>query len=220
MTTPHLGVELSRLGYPRYANELRELHQTLNAFCNPQVPGAEVPRCMSCTLEIELSYLRLRTTRPRVVWEISPLHGFTTMMILTALHLNNNSARLHSFDRHGGALVHVTASKYPHLFPLWTFHMGDVAQRIELAAAKSAGNAHSAGDVESGALGRGDAFFTHVGAPRPEYLFLDSYHSAQMGTLYVDHLLPAVQSVHTYVSLHDVYNPLFWTDGVPSARLT
>ena len=107
MTTPHLGVELSRLGYPRYANELRELHQTLNAFCNPQVPGAEVPRCMSCTLEIELSYLRLRTTRPRVVWEISPLHGFTTMMILTALHLNNNSARLHSFDRHGGALVHV-----------------------------------------------------------------------------------------------------------------
>lgn len=47
MTTPHLGVELSRLGYPRYANELRELHHTLNAFCNPQVPGAEVPRCMS-----------------------------------------------------------------------------------------------------------------------------------------------------------------------------
>jgi hypothetical protein len=50
-------------------------------------------RCQSCTVEMELSYLRLRATKPRVVWEISPMHGYTTLMILSALDSSYSSVR-------------------------------------------------------------------------------------------------------------------------------
>lgn len=203
-TTPHLGVELARNGYSAYAEELRALHSTLASFCSTP-EGGNPPRCMSCTLEIELSYLRLRMAKPRVVWEISPLHGFTTVMILSALHHNNNSARLHSFDRHAGAKVYVTHAKFPELFRMWSFHERDLIQSVKHTLASHDNDA--------------SALFKAL-APRPNYLFLDSYHSATMGGLYVDTLLPAMQRYHTHVSLHDVYNPLFWTDDHYERNLT
>lgn len=49
--------------------------------------------------------------------------------------------------------------------------------------------------------------------PRPDYLFLDSFHSARFGEFYVSKLLPEIQKKHTFVSLHDVYNPSFWSDN-------
>ena len=94
---PHLGVELASSGYAEYAAEIHELHGLLRAHCARRVSlrasrravlgfaGAEgeslQPKCLSCTVELELSYMRLRQTRPRVVWEISPMHGFTTVMV-------------------------------------------------------------------------------------------------------------------------------------------
>jgi len=188
MTTAHLGVALARTGYPRFAAELVELHATLAQFCStPDKAGGVPPRCMSCTLELELTYMRVRMAKPRVMWEISPLHGFTTIMLLTALHRNNNSAHLHSFDRHAGAKVYVTRSKYPRLMRHWTFHELDLMSTVRHAAQVHGNQGHAV---------------LKALAPRPNYVFLDSYHSAAFGALYVDTLLPALQRFHTYVSLH------------------
>ena len=144
MTTAHLGVALARTGYPRFAAELVELHATLAQFCStPDKAGGVPPRCMSCTLELELTYMRVRMAKPRVMWEISPLHGFTTIMLLTALHRNNNSAHLHSFDRHAGAKVYVTRSKYPRLMRHWTFHELDLMSTVRHAAQVHGNQGHA-----------------------------------------------------------------------------
>ena len=41
-----------------------------------------------------------------------------------------------------------------------------------------------------------------------------------MGVFYTETLLPRLQRWHTYVSLHDVYNPLFWTDAAPTRDMS
>ena len=92
---PHLGVSLAARGYAIYARELHALHTVLTRFC--ALPSA--PLCLSCTIELELSYMRLRDTKPAVVWEISPASGFSTLMLLHALHENGKEGapgRLHS----------------------------------------------------------------------------------------------------------------------------
>lgn len=209
---PHLGVQLAASGYPTFAAELLELHRLLRAFCKPPRANAwqRRPACLSCTLELELSYVRLRTTQPQLVWEISPKHGFSTLVILSALHRNNNSAHLHSFDIESGASTYVTADRFPHLVPLWTFHLADVRKRVEhlLQQPVAEEGAPIAAEADHGRL----AWPLAPLAPRPQYVFLDSWHSEQMGGFYVDTLLPLIQQAHTWVSLHDVYNPLFWSD--------
>jgi hypothetical protein len=47
--------------------------------------------------------------------------------------------------------------------------------------------------------------------PVPDYLYLDSFHSAEFGLFYREILFPSLKK-HTFVSLHDVYNPQFWSD--------
>ena len=44
-------------------------------------------------------------------------------------------------------------------------------------------------------------------------MFLDSVHSIEFGQFYVESLLPALASRHTYVALHDVYNPTLYGEG-------
>ena len=198
----HAGVQLAAL-YPDFAHEIHGLHSLLRNFCDGAPPNdvllgqAGSVRCQSCTVEMELSYLRLRATKPRVVWEISPMHGYTTLMILSALDANNNSAQLHSFDIHDTSAKLITSSRFPSLHRLWTFHLGDVRS----AATRLSGE-------------------TSLGASRPEYLFLDSAHTRQMGHWYIDTLLPSAQQNHVHVSLHDVYNPRFWSDDSPKRNLT
>ena len=186
---PNLVLNLAA-SYSKFATELLDLHKLLRAHCQRPSKDGVKPRCLSCTLEVELSYMRLRETRPRIVWEISPMHGFTSLMILSALQKNNNSAHLHSFDRHIEAKQFLTNEYYPTLRPMWSLHQGDVSSSRSL-----------------------------LSKAKPDYLFLDSWHSEGMGSFYVDTLLPHLQTRHTFVSLHDVYNPLFWTDEKPQRDL-
>ena len=162
--------------------------------------------------------MRLRRARPKLVWEISPADGFSTLVILSALKANNNGARLHSFDRHAEVASHLSAERYPSLHPLWTFHQGDVY--MQATALMRHGRARQQRSQNRSAVTtRGPSWPLQTLAARPDYLYLDSWHSQQMGAFYVDNLLPAVQQAHTYVSLHDVYNPLFWTDDAPNRSL-
>eukprot|EP00429_Kryptoperidinium_foliaceum_P088080 CAMPEP_0176190538 /NCGR_PEP_ID=MMETSP0121_2-20121125/3988_1 /TAXON_ID=160619 /ORGANISM="Kryptoperidinium foliaceum, Strain CCMP 1326" /LENGTH=303 /DNA_ID=CAMNT_0017529159 /DNA_START=111 /DNA_END=1022 /DNA_ORIENTATION=- len=54
----------------------------------------------------------------------------------------------------------------------------------------------------------------HLNTSRPDYLFLDSFHSYEFGRFYTTELFPAMGGGHLPVSLHDVYNPGFWNDKV------
>lgn len=55
--------------------------------------------------------------------------------------------------------------------------------------------------------------YTAYGSQKPDYLFLDSMHTAAFGQFYTLHLFPWLGEGHVFCSLHDVYNPQFWSDN-------
>ena len=217
----HLGVKLAQ-GYVTYADEIHTLHRSLRKHCSTPAkqPAAvakkngnkadsggaggnrtgKLPNCPSCTLEMELTYMRLRQTRPRVVWEISPMHGFSTLMILLALEKNNNSARLHSFDRHEHVRRYLTPAAYPSLLPMWRFHLGDVGELVAQAL-------HSQEK-------RGDLFKL---APRPSYVFLDSWHSEDVYTArsLKHRAVASLPSAHKRVAIADRVSRYRWASSTP-----
>ena len=217
----HLGVKLAQ-GYVTYADEIHTLHRSLRKHCSTPAkqPAAvakkngnkadsggaggnrtgKLPNCPSCTLEMELTYMRLRQTRPRVVWEISPMHGFSTLMILLALEKNNNSARLHSFDRHEHVRRYLTPAAYPSLLPMWRFHLGDVRELVAQAL-------HSQEK-------RGDLFKL---APRPSYVFLDSWHSEDVYTArsLKHRAVASLPSAHKRVAIADRVSRYRWASSTP-----
>ena len=81
------------------------VHTLLKRFCT--LPSI---RCLSCTIEMELSYMRVRETKPSLVWEISPASGFSTLVLLHALLANEKEGHLgvlHSFDVLSNAAKHI-----------------------------------------------------------------------------------------------------------------
>ena len=54
-------------------------------------------------MDLEVTYLRLRYHKPKLVYKISPIHGFSTTAILLALQKNNRGT-LHRFDLHKNSL--------------------------------------------------------------------------------------------------------------------
>eukprot|EP00966_Prymnesium_polylepis_P064309 1491037-Prymnesium_polylepis.3 len=64
----HGGVKLAD-AYGIYAEEIHELRKTLHVHCSRRSKDGMGPGCKSCTLEMELSYMRIRETKPKMVWE-------------------------------------------------------------------------------------------------------------------------------------------------------
>ncbi|KAK9867711.1 hypothetical protein WJX84_008077 [Apatococcus fuscideae] len=138
---------------------------------------------LSSDMELELAYLRIRDTKPSMVWEWSPNHGLSTIFILAAL-ADNGHGQLIAFDVNEN----------------WHDSEACMADQIEGRFRFVQGDVHNTFyEVES-----------EVGMP--DYLFLDSWHSHIMGMWYVSEVFPKM-SKHTYVSLHDVHNPKFWGDS-------
>ena len=182
----HLGLEIAKWGYTELKLELHKLNVEIERFC--QQAGV---LCLQERIEAELTYIRLRRVKPSTIWEISPSHGFSTLVILLALK-ENKSGELFSFDIHNASLQFLGA-EYQGITTPWHFVQGDIREVV-----------------------LGPLLQRH----RPDYLLLDSYHSAEFGEFYVTTLLPEIQKVHTYVSLHDVYNPGFWSDDKKKPRDT
>ena len=178
----HPGIELAEWGYVALREELQRLGDLMKSFCSQSGVA-----CLQDAVEIEVTYMRLRYVKPKVVWEISPSHGFSTLVILSALLANENGAMLYSFDVQDISTKYLSAPEFQPLTKKWRLIEGDVRDNVFLPG--------------------GDLKFA-----RPDYLFLDSFHSATFGKFYVTALLPEIQRAHTYVSLHDVYNPSFWSD--------
>jgi predicted O-methyltransferase YrrM len=76
-------------------------------------------------LEAEITYLLLRRSRPAHVVEVGAFHGWSTTWILRALR-DNGTGHLHSFDR----VDHVRGTVPADLADRWTFHHGDVRERL------------------------------------------------------------------------------------------
>ena len=182
------GLALAKTGYssPVYRREWLDLVVTLRDFCGPDNNSGfgDLPlKCMMDDLELELLYFSVREAKPEVVWEVSPAHGYSTTVILTALQ-NNNKGRLYSFDLMDSSKHNVPTK----LQDRWELVIGDAFDVL---------------------LGSGGELLY----PTPDYVLLDSVHSIEFGQFCVSKLLPALSRRHTYVALHDVYNPTLFGES-------
>lgn len=121
------------------------------------------------------------------MWEISPYKGCSTVWILQALR-DNHRGRLYSFDVANNSSPYIPQD----LNQLWKLIIGD----FKLT-------------------------YASPDLPNPDYVFLDSYHSAEFGMFYTRTLFPFIMLSNKNndketipVSLHDVFHPGFWADGV------
>lgn len=108
--------------YREHAEALRDAVAAQRAFlaATPSV----VPQLDD--VEAEVTYLLLRHARPAHVVELGTFHGWSTTWILRALQ-DNGAGELHSFDR----VDHVVRSVPAALAAdRWTFHHGDVRERL------------------------------------------------------------------------------------------
>jgi hypothetical protein len=85
-------------------------------------------------LEVEITYLLLRATRPAVVMELGTFHGWSTSWILSALR-DNGEGQLHSFD-----IIDNVRRNVPDELAdgRWTFVQGDVKDTVGRVPADTA----------------------------------------------------------------------------------
>jgi len=133
-------------------------------------------------LEMSMSYLRLRATKPDIVWECSPAHGYSSFWILSALK-DNGMGHLHSFGLDKVNIVYGFMMDFPDLRKLWTYHQGDVFRTLETYDF----NRDAQNDL-----------------PLPSYVYWDALHGYDFGYKYGSRILRKLTK-HTYVSLHDIY---------------
>jgi hypothetical protein len=112
--------------YEKYRNDLMAVRREQLALFSIREEIGLVPQL--CELEAEITYLRIRETKPSVVVEISPASGWSTSWILHALK-DNGKGKLYSYD-----LVNDSTRVIPAQLALnrWQFHQGDIKQNIHL----------------------------------------------------------------------------------------
>ncbi|KAI9031392.1 hypothetical protein DFJ74DRAFT_655558 [Hyaloraphidium curvatum] len=174
--------------YAKYGAEITAMVPRMAAFCKR--PGVQ---CLSNDLETEIAYMRVRHFKPKTVWEASPRFGYSTTWLLAALAKNaaeGSPGHLWSFDIENVSVPHVDKE----LAQRWTFVKGTFQKSLERSQAEN--------------------------WPRPDLVHLDSQHSFQMAHFYIGTLFPFLlaSKKHVAMSLHDVYNPMFWTDFEPNLR--
>ena len=167
--------------YRKYRGELNKVIRTARKYC--QQKKAE---CMSDTLELELSYMRIREKKPRLLFDISPRTGYSTLFLLTAL-TRNGLGKVYSFDKSNISLTLLPASFISNE-SLYTFVHGDVRKTLPVIMATT-------------------------GAPDYAYLELDSMHSTVFGRFFQQNLIEKMPP-GALVSQHDVFHNEFWSDLV------
>lgn len=116
--------------YAKHAAQWLAVKDKLTQFCQQTSSTGKRPSCLSDDLEMEMSYFRLRAFRPKLVWEISPADGFSTLMILSALADNGDGGKLVSFDVRNSAESFVPAEFRRK--GRWELRVGDV-RRLNLS---------------------------------------------------------------------------------------
>lgn len=142
-------------------------------------------------LEMSISYLRLRATAPKVVWECAPADGWSSLFILQALK-DNGHGHLYSFGLEKEKTVFTYMNKCcSDLSALWSYREGylqDFTGKYDFQHGKG-GFKDSKGYVE---------------VPMPDYVYMDALHTYDFGKMYADVLLSKLNG-HAHVSMHDAF---------------
>mmetsp|Transcript_34360 Transcript_34360/g.75164 ORF Transcript_34360/g.75164 Transcript_34360/m.75164 type:complete len:359 (-) Transcript_34360:156-1232(-) len=179
-STKHLHwdtVEKLRPYYIKYKDELNAVRTDITKWC------AKIGSCISTYIEMEITYMRIRETKPRVMVEACPNHGFSTRWILAALNANG-AGHLHSFDvmKQPAGLEDVANAVAG---VTWTFHQGNLLKTFEALSE----------EVKR----------------EVDYVFIDMGHDKETSEWYVENVFgyfaaQKAQERVVFVSVHDVFN--------------
>lgn len=166
--------------YVKYEAELTRVRSEIENFCLSDIK----PACISTYIEMEISYMRMREAKPRIIIEASPNHGFSTYWILKAL-MANGSGKLLSFDT-------MAPPKFPNLL---THAVGNSSVEYK----------HVLGDIRK-------TFTVEVPpgtAELVDYVYIDMAHDKGLAEWYTKNILTfftKFPSKKIWVSVHDVFN--------------
>jgi len=110
--------------YEKYQDDLRSVRQYQRHFYSKREQIGLSP--MLGDMEAEITYLRIRESKPQSVVEISPASGWSTSWILHALK-DNGSGTLYSFDLVDDCLKVIPSSLSGER---WIFFQGDASKHL------------------------------------------------------------------------------------------
>lgn len=168
--------------YSQYASDLEKVRDKARKW-----PGHP----QSDDLEMSISYLRLRATKPAVVWECAPADGWSSLFILQALK-DNGVGHLYSFGLEPKKTVfNFMNDCCSDLTALWSYREG----YLEDFTGKY--------DFQNGKGGFQDST-GYVEVPMPQYVYMDALHTTAFGKMYANVLLDKLVG-HVHVSMHDAF---------------
>jgi len=109
--------EYARL-YNKYGAEIAEYRPVMRKWCQT------TKSCKFGDYEAEMLYMLVREHKPENVFEMAPNRGYSSHWILKALHLNDSTAKLHSFDIHKASVGFMNEE----FKARWVFTLGDYSK--------------------------------------------------------------------------------------------
>lgn len=107
--------------YHKYGVEIAAFRPKMRVWCE------KTNSCKFTDYEAEMLYMLIRENKPQKVFEMAPNLGFSSHWILHALHLNDNTSVLHSFDIHSNSVKFMD----PDFKSRWVFTLGDYAKLFD-----------------------------------------------------------------------------------------
>ena len=104
--------------YHKYGAEIAAYRPIMRNWCQ------KTNSCKYTDYEVEMLYMMIRERKPSHVFEMAPNKGYSSHWILHALHNNDKTSKLQSFDIHDTS-VQLMDEKYK---SRWEFSLGDYAK--------------------------------------------------------------------------------------------
>lgn len=104
--------------YGKYGLEIAEFRPKMREWCK------QTQSCKYTDYEAEMLYMLIREHKPQKVFEMAPNRGFSSHWILHALHKNDVTSKLYSFDIHDTSVSLMD----DRMRPRWVFTLGDYAK--------------------------------------------------------------------------------------------
>ena len=106
--------------YGKYGKEIADFRPEMRTWCQ------KTNSCKFTDLEAEMLYMLVREEKPQRVFEMAPNKGYSSHWILHALHLNDETSRLDSFDLHDASVKPMKDS----FRARWKFTQGDYEELL------------------------------------------------------------------------------------------
>lgn len=104
--------------YQKYGAEIASFRPKMRAWCHVTTS------CKFTDYEVEVLYMLIREHKPQRIFEMAPNVGFSTHWMLQAIHMNDDTSTLHSYDIHAASVKHMTER----FRKRWKFTLGDYAK--------------------------------------------------------------------------------------------